>query len=145
MFSKSLKGLTGKQSDEEAWDALFKFHNDRRGKGQAAYQAGEKIAVKINLVDVGDASNPRNTSFPSPHVVLTLLKQLVNKAGVNAGDVTFYDAGKYVPDAIYTKCKAEFPDVHFMGRYNQNGREKFRRATEWIRRGSEGLTLETGG
>jgi len=145
MFSKSLKALTGGETDVEAWDALFRFHNSRRGKGGAAYQAGEKIAVKINLVDVTDSSNPRNTSFPSPHVVLALLRQLVNEAGVAAGDVTFYDTGKYVPDAIYAKCKAEFPDVHFMGRSKLNGREKFVRDTEWIMQWSEELTLEIGG
>jgi hypothetical protein len=146
MLSRSLKALTGESTDAEAWDVLFRYHNqERRGKGGMGYQAGEKIAVKFNLVDVTDSGNPRNTSFPSPHVVLALLRQLVNEAGVAAGDVTFYDTGKYVPDAIYLKCKAEFPDVHFMGRSKLNGREKFVRDTDWIMQWSEELTLEIGG
>ncbi|MFZ0456372.1 MAG: T9SS type A sorting domain-containing protein [Ignavibacteriaceae bacterium] len=144
MLSKSLRALTGKSSDIEAWDALFKYFNNQHGKGSTGYQKGEKIAVKINLNQISGSWNPGNASFPSPQVVLALLKQLVIKAGVAAKDITFYDTNRYVPDAIYTRCKKEFPEVHFMGWSEMNGREKYIRDTTTIH-WSEHLTKEIGG
>lgn len=144
MLSKSLRALTGKSSDAEAWDALFRYFNEKHGKGSVRYQAGEKIAIKINLNLIGGLGNPGNASFPSPQAVLALLRQLVNKAGVQAADITFYDTNRYVPDAICTKCKNEFPGVHFMGWSQINGREKYVRDTTRIH-WSENLTMEING
>ncbi len=144
MLSKSLRSLSGKSSDAEAWDALFKYFNNKHGKGDIGYQTGEKIAVKINLNQVSGSWNPGNSSFPSPQAILALLRQLVNKAGVPAADITFYDSNRYVPDAIYTRCKNEFPGVHFMGWSQINGREKYVRDTSTIH-WSEKLNKEIGG
>jgi hypothetical protein len=144
MLSRSLRTLTGKSSDEEAWDVLFKYFNTNHSKGNVGYQLGEKIAIKINLNLVTNTSNPGNNSFPSPQAVLALLRQLVNKAGVAASDITFYDTNRYVPDAIYTRCKNEFSGVHFMGMQSQNGREKYVRDTTTIH-WSENLTMEING
>jgi hypothetical protein len=129
MLCRSLRELSGKSSDAEAWDALFKYFNEKHGKGSIGYQPGEKIVVKINLNQSYSPGNPGNASFTSPQVVLSLLRQLVNKAGVQAGDITFYDLIRFAPDPIYTKCKGEFPDVHFMGWTGSNGREKYVRDT----------------
>jgi len=144
MLSKSLRALTGKPSDAEAWDALYKYFNEKHGRGSIGYQPGEKIAIKINLNLVSDTYNPGNKSFPSPHVVLALLRQLVQQAGVSAADITFYDSNRYVPDAIYSRCKSEFPAVHFMGWSQQNGREKYVRDTTYMH-WSEDLTMEING
>ena len=144
MLSKSVCALTGKSSDTDAWDSLFKYFNINHGKGNIGYQAGEKIAVKINLNQISGTWNPGNASFPSPQAVLALLRQLVNKAGVPAKDITFYDSNRYTPDAIYARCEKEFPDVHFMGWSEMNGREKYVRDTTTIH-WSEHLTKEIGG
>ncbi len=144
MLSKSLRSLSGRSSDVEAWDAIFKYFNNKHGKGNIGYQPGEKFAVKINLNQVGSAWNPGNSSFPSPQAVLALLRQLVIKAGIPAADITFYDSNRYVPDAIYTRCKSEFPDIHFMGWSQMNGREKYVRDTATIH-WSEKLNKEIGG
>jgi hypothetical protein len=145
MLSRSLRSLAGKASDDESWDALFKYFNERHGKGSIGYQPGEKIAVKFNLNQISSSWNPGNKSFPSPHVVLSLLRQLVNKAAVPDSDVTFYDAIRYVPDPIYTKCKGEFPNVHFMGWEMMNGREKYVRDTARTLLFSQDLTKEING
>jgi hypothetical protein len=144
MLSRSLLALTGKTNDEDAWDALFKYFNKNHGKGETGYKTGEKIAIKINLNLVSGTNNPGNTSFPSPQVVLALLRQLVWKAGVKDSAITFYDSNRYVPDAIYTKCRNEFPGVHFMGWSRMNGREKYVRDTTIIH-WSEKLTMEING
>ncbi|MGA9119840.1 MAG: DUF362 domain-containing protein [Bacteroidota bacterium] len=141
MLSKSLRSLTGKSSDAAAWDTLFKYFNLKHGKGNMGYLVGEKIAIKINLNQTSNAGNPGNASFTSPQSVLALLRQLVNKAGVQDSNITVYDLIRFVPDPIYTKCKNEFPNVHFMGWTASGGREKYIRDTTRVH-WSEHLTLE---
>jgi Domain of unknown function (DUF362) len=144
MFSKSLRALTEAPTDSSAWVSLFKYFNAKHGKGSIGYTPGEKIAVKINLNMVSDSYNPGNSTFASPQAVLSLLRQLVHKVGVADSNITVYDLIRYVPDAIYTKCKAEFPHVHIMGWLQENGREKYVRDTTIVH-WSEKLTIELGG
>ena len=49
MMSKALQSVGGGGSDAAAWDAIFKYFNQSHGKGARGYQAGEKVAIKINL------------------------------------------------------------------------------------------------
>jgi hypothetical protein len=144
MFSKSLRALTEEPTDSTAWVALFKFFNTNHGKGSIGYTPGEKIAVKINLNMVQSTYSPGNYTFTSPQSVLSLLRQLVHKVGVADSDITVYDLIRYVPDAIYSKCKTEFPHVHIMGWIQESGREKYVRDTTIVH-WSEKLTLEIHG
>ena len=141
MLSRSLHTLTGKSTDPASWDRLFTYFNEAHGKGSVGYSAGEKIAVKINLNNSTTGGNPGNTSLASPQTVLSLLRQLVNKAGVPDSNITFYDLIRYVPDPIYTKCKTEFPKVHFVGWSQMNGREQYVRDTTLVH-WSQSLILE---
>ena len=50
MISKALRSLTGEATDAKAWDALFRYHNNGRGKGDVGYKPGEKITIKVNFV-----------------------------------------------------------------------------------------------
>jgi hypothetical protein len=142
MFSKSLRALTEEQSDSTAWIALFKYFNSNHGKGSVAYAAGEKIAVKINLNNSTEPGNLGNASVATPQMVLSMLRQLVNKAGVADSNITFYDMIRCVPDPIYSKCKAEFPNVHFVGWIDTLGREKYVRDSTTYLHWSDSLTLE---
>ncbi len=144
MFSRSLRTLTGKESDAAAWDTLFAYFNLKHGKGNVGYQVGEKIAVKINLVQSSYPSGSTNASFVSPQLALSLLRHLVQVVGVADSNITLYDTDRYVPDPIYTKCKAAFPHVRFMGWQALNGREKYVRDTTRIH-WSENLTMEING
>jgi hypothetical protein len=112
MLSRSLRELSGQSTDAASWNALFTYFNQQHGKGSVGYAAGEKIAVKINLNNSSSSYNPGNMSVASPQTVFSLLKQLVNNAGVPDSNITFYDMIRYVPDPIYNKCKAAFPHVH---------------------------------
>jgi hypothetical protein len=145
MLSRSLRTLTGESSDAGAWDALFRFFNEKHGKGGTGYQPGEKIAVKYNLVDCAGQETAGSTSFPAPQVVLALLRQLVRNAGAAASDITFFDTGKYVPKPVHEKCRAEFPGVRFMGWAKTTWQEKYIRDPAWTMRWSQPLTLEIGG
>ena len=144
MLSRSLRSMTGASSDPASWNALFTYFNQKHGKGSIGYAAGEKIAVKINInnsTTSGAAGNPGNMSLASPQAVLSVLRQLVNKAGVPDSNITIYDLIRYIPDPIYTKCRTEFPNVHFVGWSQLNGREQYVRDTTLVH-WSQNLTLE---
>lgn len=117
MLSGVLTGLTGADGDADAWDQLFRYFNQTRGKGNVAYQAGEKIAIKLNL------NGSPYRQITAPQVVLALTRQLVNTVGIDDSQITYYDTTRDIPDVIYNLCKAEFPDLHFADMYGGNGRE----------------------
>ena len=142
MLSRSLRKLSGQSTDAASWNALFLYFNQQHGKGSVGYAAGEKIAVKINLNNSTSSYNPGNMSLASPQTVFSLLNQLVNNAGVSDSNITFYDMIRYVPDPIYTKCKAAFPNVHFVGWTQMNGREQYVRDTSTRVHWSQNLILE---
>ncbi len=48
MTSQLLLDLTGQKNEKQAWDALFRHHNQARKLGSFGYRRGEKIAIKIN-------------------------------------------------------------------------------------------------
>ncbi|MBU1908885.1 MAG: DUF362 domain-containing protein, partial [Verrucomicrobia bacterium] len=123
MMSSGLKELTGAATDAAAWDALFRHSNAERGRGENGYQAGETIAVKINLNNQGSGyACTDNHPDASPHMVLALLRQLVNQAGVPPASIVVYDAVRNIPDKIFNKCRAEFPQVVFLDATGTNGR-----------------------
>lgn len=82
MLTKSLRSLTGKSSESAAWDTLFRYFNLKHAKGNVGYAAGEKIAIKINLVQSSFPGNIGNASFVAPQLALSVLRQLVTIAGV---------------------------------------------------------------
>jgi len=144
MLTKSLLSLTGKSTESAAWDTLFKYFNIKHGKGNVGYKSGEKIAIKINLVQTSAPGYVGNTVFVSPQLAVSLLRQLITIAGVRDSDITIYDTDRYVPDPVYTKCKTAYPGVHYMGWAATNGREKYVRDTTFIH-WSQKLTMEING
>jgi hypothetical protein len=145
MVSRSLHALTGRDSDAAAWDALFRNFNSRRGKGDVGYQPGEKIAVKLNLNQVGGYGSLQNRSVAGPQIVLAYLRQLVNVASVSDADIALYDASRYVPSELLTPVRAEFPNVRFIDWGGGRGREKYARDPDVRVHWSAQLTLEEGG
>lgn len=135
MVSRAIKILTAQPSDADAWDAMFKYFNERKGKGAVGYTAGEKIVIKINLNGNGcsynsndfDHSSNRNIDT-SPQVVYAVLHQLVNVVGVAQSDIGFGDPGRNVDDRFWDKFHDEFPDVQYWG--NGNGRTKIERSSK---------------
>jgi uncharacterized protein (DUF362 family) len=105
MVSSAITGLTGKSSDSEAWDALFRYFNKTRGFGDAGYQKPEKIAIKINMnQDRGRDLKP-DAGIPSPQVVYAVVHQLIKAASVPGSAITVYDASRYIGDPIYNKIR----------------------------------------
>lgn len=120
LLSKSLQSLTGATADPAAWSALFSSFNQRRGRS-GGYSPGQKIVIKINQNTArgghaadGLATGDQNPINGNPHVILALLRQLVNQGGVAQDDITVYDITRYIGDNIFVPCHAAFSGVHFV-------------------------------
>ncbi len=111
LMDKVLRAITNEPTDEAAWDALFRYFNQTHGKGNVGYTPGEKIRIKPNSVNERRHTTANNQADNTPQVVLSLLRQLVYKAGVPQEDIIYGDTSRYIPDKVYNKCHAEFPDV----------------------------------
>jgi hypothetical protein len=124
MLNGSMKQLTGKATVKEAWDEVFKYHNNTRGKGEVSYKAGEKIFIKVNRTSSwgGNFSNTdlarnNNNNYAicetAPQVVTAVLRHLVNEVGVAQSDIMVGDPMKHLYKDDYEKFHAEFPEVTY--------------------------------
>jgi len=143
MVSDVLQSLTGTDSDENAWDAIFKYHNLSHNKGNIGYSSGEKIVIKVNLnsnrskYGSGEygRTKPQNIDT-SPQIIIAILDQLVNKAGVAQEDISIGDPGRNYDNLYYDKCTRIFPDVHYWG--EGNGRTPHTKTANKVLFGSDG-------
>jgi len=131
MLSGAVKSLAGKETDPEAWGAIFEYFNENHGKGAIGYTAGENIYIKINSVHVGSMNsdgsikNGGNYGYvdTSPQAVLATLRQLVYQAGVPQENIYVGDPYRKIYKHCYDMWFNEFPDVHYTVKGTQEGRE----------------------
>jgi len=125
MMSSAIQGLTGKPTDAQAWDALFRRFNKTAGSGDAGYQKPEKIAIKINMNQDRRPEWKPDAGMPSPQVVYSLVHQLIKAAGVPGSAITVYDASRNIGDPIINKIRGnpdpEFQAVSFVVAPNNTG------------------------
>jgi len=135
MLSDALQNISGQADDSSAWEAIFKYHNRARGKGKVAYSSGEKIFIKINAtsswsgnINPDDLSIVKNKwygiSETSPHLILALLRQLVNVVGVAQQDIYIGDPIHHIYKHCYDLWHPEFPDIHYLDHNGWADREK---------------------
>lgn len=110
--------MTSQSLPVEAWHSIFVYHN-----GGKPYSKGEKIAIKINNNNASSHTDSPDINA-SPQMVLSLLRALVNDAGVPEECITVAEPSRFVTDAIYNKCHAEFPGVVFVDNSGGDGRVK---------------------
>ena len=130
MMSKAVRAVGGGASDAAAWDAIFKYFNRNHGKGERGYQAGEKIAIKINLTTCNSRSGTNtvdiygtyekqnaysdghwlNTIDNSPQMLLSLLRHLVYTVRVNQTNIYLGDPAGNFPRYLWDKLHPEFPE-----------------------------------
>ena len=126
MVSKTVQELTGEPNDVSAWDALFRHFNQTKGSGDLGYQRGEKIVIKINMNQNRSLMWSRGQGMPSPHVIHSVLNQLINVVGVPGSAITLCDASRYIGDPIYDKVRGNpdpnFQNVRFVADRTYNGR-----------------------
>ena len=139
MMSRSIRDLTGAANDKNAWDALFKYHNKTRDKGNVGYQPGEKIVIKVNFVGfifTHGGVNSENYNLEtkkdymntSPQMLIALLRQLVDKAGVKQVDIAICDSLAYFANEYFDIIKKDFPGVQCLDRTGKFGRIKMKQS-----------------
>jgi len=120
MLDTAVMALSEQSTVADAWDSFFKYNNSARGKDDVGYQSGEIIFIKINRTssysyDYEDFSRTNHlTSETSPHVILALLRHLVNEVEVSEEDIYIGDPLKHIYKLDYELWHGEFPDVHYL-------------------------------
>lgn len=121
MLSKALRALTGESTDQDAWDAIFRYFNQQKGRGDVGYTPGEKIGIKINFVlmnDVVDSGVKTSSLYDqidnAPQLATALLKQLTDIAGVAPGDISIGDPTQCMPDYWYNMVHSSCPGVVYL-------------------------------
>lgn len=123
MMKETLTSLTGQKNEKKAWTELFRYFNASRNHSAKAYRPGQKIAVKINTNNTYGHQNSEEINA-TPQMILSLLKSLVNEAGVPQKNITVFDASRFITDNIFQKCHAAYPDVVFVDNIGGDGRVK---------------------
>lgn len=114
MMTLAVSNLTGITNMVEAWDSIFRYFNKvRYNQNGVGYQAGDKIAIKLNNIFSREYTWYGNSLRSNPQMVHALIWHLVNKAGVPEEDITFYDCIWYHGDPVYNYCHADFPGVRW--------------------------------
>ncbi len=116
MVSLLIQRVTGANSDDTAWKAIFNYYGQRYGKSsERIYRAGEIVAVKVNLNNSKPVV-PTNLVNVSPQVTLAVVRQLVHHVGVAPRDILVYDAQRDIYPGLLDKVWNEYKDVRFVQR-----------------------------
>jgi uncharacterized protein (DUF362 family) len=140
MLSQALRKLTGQDTDKAAWEQLFRHFNKTHGRGDRPYRPGEKIVVKVNLVGFIWSMNTVNKESyklqdrqdymnTSPQVMLALLRQLVDAAGVKQADISLGDTLAYFANEYYDVLHGAMPEVRYFDRSGKAGRISMKEST----------------
>jgi hypothetical protein len=135
IVSLAIRTVAGAGTDEAAWDAIFRYYNNTHGRGNVGYTAGEKINIKVNMV--ASAHNDGRVNLTtyvqtayvenvsvSPWMILAMLRQLVNKAGVPQECISVGDPICFFPKHFWDACHPEFPNVKYLDLLGLLGRTK---------------------
>jgi hypothetical protein len=134
MMARTICELTGESTVAQAWSRLFRHLNRARGKGEAGYKAGEKIAIKPNWVGMIHLEGHVNTDTytflrrpdymnTAPQLILALLRQLTS-LGVRQADITVCDTLAYLVNEYHSLLSSEFPSVRYEDYAGKFGRVK---------------------
>lgn len=124
MIRNGIMRLTGQDTPQKAWNALFEWRNRKNGK-EGSYNPGEKIAIKVNMNGAGenndDPHGQYGLPFGNPALLQTLLKSMVKDGGVRPDDIIIFDTCRIFPDYMQEMCtKGELAGVKFS--YRNPGR-----------------------
>lgn len=133
MMDQAVCSLTGGPTVATAWDRLFRHLNRRRGKGDVSYRAGEGLVVKPNWVGMiwrEGAVDPESYTLvkredymnTAPHMIIALLRQLVDEVGVKQERIIVCDTLAYLVHEYYHILQRAFPDVKYEDHAGKFGR-----------------------
>lgn len=125
LMARTLIDLTGEQTPDKAWEAIFRHFNANHAKKYAGYRPGEKIAIKINNNNTCSHQDSREINA-SPQMLLALLTSLIEQGGVRQEDITVAEPSRFITDYLFHKCHERFPGVRFVDNCGGDGRIKAR-------------------
>ncbi len=152
MLSRSLQLLSGETNDSLAWDALFRSYNESHGNGNIPYQAGQKIAIKVNLTTGGWGNIDYNTYDKTlnlemmdgtPQLIVAMLKQLIEVFGVAQEDISIGDPIRIFYNQYWDQCHPLFPDVKYLDLYGFHGRTKVIKTDTDVLKYSDGTVSDS--
>jgi len=111
MMDLGIQHASGHSGSLAAWLALFSRVNS------GGYQAGQKIAIKVNLNNARSCDDSDNSIDALPQLLIALIRSLVS-AGVAQQDIWIYDAtyaGKTIPERFRQPIASAYPQVLFFG------------------------------
>ncbi len=119
MVSEGIRKVADKNNLKKAWDGIFRYFNKQKGKGDRGYRKGETIFIKINQgcaswntdTDLSRRKGALGYSETSPEVILSVIKQLVNEAGIPQNKIIVADPLAHIYSDNFTMLHNEFPDV----------------------------------
>ena len=123
LLAQTLFGLTNTKNEKKSWDVLFRYFNKTKRNVDAGYQAGQKVAIKVNLNNTYSLES-NNEINANPHLIVSLLKSLVNEGGIPQKNITVADPSRFITNNVYETCHTSFPDVHYVDHNGGEGREK---------------------
>ncbi len=151
MLKKAMLEVTGLDTEEEAWESVFTYFNSTHDKGDVGYAGGEKIFIKINAVHAWnvneDLSIKNDKAYgnvdTSPQVILAVLRQLINKAGVPQEAIFIGDPFTNIFKHLHDKLYAEFPGIHYISREDYDNRDQLMQTNdEEIKFSDKGTVLD---
>jgi len=123
VLAEAIERLTGCADQASAWSALFR-HLNRTARGiDAGGSPGQRIAIKLNLNNT-QGHGPSAELNASPQLALSLLRSLVGEAGVAPDRITLFDASRFIPEELFRKCHAEFPEAIYADHCGGDGRAR---------------------
>lgn len=130
MLKKAIIKYTDISSLPVAWEVMFRYYNQNHGKGNVGYQPGEKIYIKINVtnsccsVSGTTKVNDFDRMDTTPEVLLALLRQLIEYAGVAEEDIYLGDPFRTFHDLYWDMLHSEYPNVVYCDGIGRNGRHQ---------------------
>ena len=121
MMSEVIIKISDKKNEKEAWDAIFRYFNKQKGRGNNGYNKSQTVFVKINQgcaswtanPDLSRKNYPEGFAETSPQIILAVLKQLVNIAGVPQNKIIVADPIAHIYSDSYEMLHNAFPDVNY--------------------------------
>ena len=130
MVTNGIMQITGESNPQAAWEALFKYFNSAHGKENVGYTPGEKVYIKLNITNscCSVTGTKKTSDFErmdvTPEVVLALLKNLVEYAGVAQEDIYCGDPFRTFHDLYWNMCHSVYPDITYTDGNGANGRHQ---------------------
>lgn len=121
MITEVLLSVSDKKTEKAAWDAIFRHFNKQKGRGANGYNSTQTVFVKINhgcanwntKQDLNRKDGSRGYAETSPQLILSVLKQLVNVAGVPQNKIFVADPMAHIYADNFEVLHSVFPDVHY--------------------------------